>query len=64
MLRLMMQMMTAAVAKEEADENKTLVDTNIDVDIIDNFVILSSPLPAKQGGKKLNKPFFQHQTKQ
>jgi hypothetical protein len=20
-------------------------------------------LPAKQGGKKLNKPFFQHQTK-
>jgi hypothetical protein len=62
LLRLMLQMMSrkpAAATKEQAN-----IGNNIDVDLIDNFVIISSPLPAKQGGKKLNKPFFQHQTKQ
>ncbi len=29
----------AAATKEKVDEDKTLVDTNIDVDIVDNFVI-------------------------
>ena len=37
----------AAATKEEGD-----IGNNIDVDIVDNFVIFSSPLPEKQGGKK------------
>ena len=48
----------AAATKEEGD-----IGNNINVDIVDNFVIFSSPLPEKQGGKKINKPTFQHQTK-
>jgi hypothetical protein len=36
----------AAATKEEGD-----IGNNIDVDLIDNFVIISSPLPEKQGKK-------------
>jgi hypothetical protein len=38
----------AAATKEEGD-----IGNNIDVDLIDNFVIISSPLPEKQGEKKI-----------
>ncbi len=53
-----------AATKGEVDEDKKLVDNNIDVDIIDDFVIISSHICHKNrwgGGGKLS---FQLQQRQ
>jgi hypothetical protein len=54
----------AAATKGEADEDKKLVGNNIDVDIIDDFVVISSPFPQKQVARKVEQPNLSTPAKQ